>query len=112
MRRLPQVARADGNGAKKHTTMMRPAVAALSFLETKFRASRASLFAELVQRVRGPGAEELEENSTGTRPRVSTEDNALTSPVRIGQQSTAPSETDSPVCERTVGLSATSEGSS
>ena len=42
-----QVARADGNGTKKHTTMMAPATATLAFLETKLRASKCGLLDDI-----------------------------------------------------------------
>ena len=62
-----QVARAEGNGAKKHTTMMTPATLALAFLETKIRAAQASLFEELVSCVQTRGAPQATSEGTQTR---------------------------------------------
>ena len=75
-----QVARADGNGAKKQTCMMRPGLAAFAFLETKLRTSQLSLFDELTRRVLGHAGKaeaDAEAENDATRPRHSTGDEHL-----------------------------------
>lgn len=86
VQRVYKVARADGNGTKKHTTVMAPATATLAFLETKLRASQCGLLDAIRNHVgggahrHGPGGEVSSVNS------VAVGQQAARGPVGVGRR--------------------------